>query len=80
MYMYMCMLVLHVYTSTNHTTNTVSIFLPKQAEEELKQFLSEEHTFPEYEKMVLKYEELIQELQYETEKVIHLHAYMYVCT
>ena len=30
--------------------------------------------------MVLKYEELIQELQYGTEKVIHVHTYMYVCT
>lgn len=44
----------------------------REAEEELKQFLSEEHTFPEYEKMVLKYEELIQELQYGTEKLVRL--------
>ena len=40
-----------------------------QCDEEVKVFLSEEHSFLEYEKMVLRYEELIQELQFGTSKV-----------
>ena len=40
----------------------------------MKEFLAEEHSFPEYEKMVLKYEDLISELQYGIDRV------SYACT
>ena len=47
-------------------TCTVSVY---QAEEEVEQFLKEEHTFLEYEKLVYKYRELVSELQYSVGKV-----------
>lgn len=40
-----------------------------QAEEEVEQFLKEEHTFLEYEKLVYKYQDVVSELQYSVEKV-----------
>ena len=40
-----------------------------QADLEIEQFLKEEHTFPEYEKLVIKYKDLTRELQYQVEKV-----------
>ena len=61
MYMY-----IHVY-----------IYIILQAEGELEQFLKEEHSFLEYEKLVYKYKELVSELQYSVEKVyiyVHMHT------
>lgn len=40
-----------------------------QAEAEVDQFVKEEHTFLEYEKKLLKYKELVRELQYDVQKV-----------
>ena len=52
------------------------IYIILQAEGELEQFLKEEHSFLEYEKLVYKYKELVSELQYSVEKVyICAHAY-----
>ena len=45
-----------------------------QAEQEVEQFLREEHTFLEYEKLVYRYQEVVSELQYSVEKV-HIHVY-----
>ena len=40
-----------------------------QAEAEVDKFLKEEHSFLEYEKLVLKYKDTSRELQYSVEKV-----------
>ena len=43
--------------------------ISRQAERDVEQFLSEEHTFAEYEKETLKYKEISRELQYDFERV-----------
>ncbi|XP_019854285.1 PREDICTED: dynein heavy chain 7, axonemal-like [Amphimedon queenslandica] len=43
--------------------------ISRQAEEDIKQFLSEEHSFLEYEQLVMQYENIIKELQYDIGKV-----------
>lgn len=58
------------------------IFFSLQYKEDLQTFLNEEHSFLEYEKMVLRYEELREELQYGIDKVrqkIHV-LYTFTCT
>jgi dynein heavy chain len=45
--------------------------ISRQADEDIKQFLSEEHSFQEYEQLVIQYEEIIQDLQFNTERISH---------
>ena len=58
-----------MHTHTHTHTHILIVDSIVQAEEEIKKFLSEEHTFPEYEQMVLQYEEIIKEIQFGIEKV-----------
>lgn len=44
----------------------------------MTEFLGEEHSFLEYEKLVLKYKTLISELQFEVQKVLYL-TFAVVC-
>ena len=48
---------------------SLNYLLYLQADSQVAEFLKEEHTFPEYEKLVLQYKGLVSELQYEVQKV-----------
>lgn len=43
----------------------------------MEQFIKEEHTFLEYEKLVYKYQEIVTELLYGVEKVLYMNFLCY---
>jgi dynein heavy chain len=51
----------------------------KKAEEELERFLNEEHTFAECEREVKRYQRLVKEITYNTEKVVRIGMFEVHC-
>ncbi|CAH1790213.1 unnamed protein product [Owenia fusiformis] len=56
-----------------------NFLISKQAEADVEQFLQEDHTFNEYAKEVRKYHKLVDQIQYNSRKVIRLGMFEVHC-
>ncbi len=56
-----------------------SNLITKKADEEIEQFLKEEHTFNEYERELKKYQRLVKEITYGLQKVIRVGMFELHC-
>lgn len=65
----------------NHTKiyDKYSNLITKKADEEVEQFLKDEHTFNEYEREFKKYQRLVKEITYNLQKVIRVGMFELHC-
>ena len=56
-----------------------STLINKKADEEVEQFLKEDHSFNEYERELKKYQRLNKEIIYNTQKVVRVGMYELHC-
>ena len=65
----------------NHTKafDKYSSLTNKKAEEEIETFLKEDHSFSEYEKEVKKYQKLVKEITYGSQKIARVGMFELHC-
>jgi dynein heavy chain, axonemal len=65
----------------NHakTFDKYSNLTTKKAEDEIDSFLKEDHSFNEYEKEVKKYQKLVKEITYSSQKIVRVGMFELHC-